>query len=104
MVARHLIDQLARAAKSGDQSAWTPRPASFSMHQGAVTRVDNFNAVVDFAANDPSGLIIPGVRVLQSYSPANPPGVGHVVWGGLIGNQFVILGQHAVPNSVVIPT
>lgn len=102
-VAKHLIDQLARAAKTGDRPAWVPRPPNFSMHQGAVSRVDNFNGIVDFEANDPSGLIIPGVRVMQSYTPDNPPGVGHVVWGGLIGNQFVILGQHVVPNSIVIP-
>lgn len=103
MVAQHIVDQLARATKTGDRPAWLPRPIGFSMHQGAVTRVDNFNSVVDFAANDPSGLIIPGVRVLQAYNADNPPGVGHVVWGGLIGNQFVILGQHSVPNSIVIP-
>lgn len=103
MVAKHLIDQLARAAKTGDQSAWTPRVPGFSFFQGEVKRVDNFNGVVDWEANDPSGLVLPGVRVLQAYSATNQPGVGHVAVGVHVGTDFYILGQHVVPNSIVIP-
>lgn len=103
MVAKHLIDQLARAAKNGDQSAWLPRAPTLSFYQGTVNRVDNFNGVVDWEANDPSGLVLPGVRVLQAYSPLNQPGVGHVAVGVHVGTDFYILGQHVVPNSIVIP-
>jgi len=103
VVAKHLIDQLARAAKTGDQSAWQPRPPSMSFYQGTVSRVDNFNGIVDWVANDPSGLVLPNVRVLQAYSPASRPGVGHVAVGVHVGTDFYILGQHVVPNSIVIP-
>lgn len=103
MASRNIIDQLARAAKRGDQSAWTPRAPQLSFYQGTVTRVDNFNGVVDFETNDPSGLVLPSVRVLQAYSATNQPGVGHVAVGIHVGTDFYILGQHVVPNSIVIP-
>lgn len=103
MASRNIIDQLARAAKRGDQSAWTPRLPTMSFYQGTVNRVDNFNGVVDFETNDPSGLVLPSVRVLQAYSPDNLPGVGHVAVGVHVGTDFYILGQHVVPNSIVIP-
>ena len=103
MASRNIIDQLARAAKRGDQPAWTPRAQQVSMYQGFVTRVDTFNGIVDFQINDPSGLVLPSVRYLQSYSADNPPGVGHVVWAQHFGTDIVILGQHVVPNSIVIP-
>jgi hypothetical protein len=74
-----------------------------SFYQGTVNRVDIFNGVVDWEANDPSGLVLSDVRVLQAYSPTNLPGVGHVAVGVHVGTDFYILGQHVVPNSIVIP-
>ena len=103
MASRTIIDQFARAAKRGDQPAWIPRPTQLSFYQGTVNRVDNFNGVVDFETNDPSGLVLPSVRVLQPYTATNQPGVGHVAVGVHVGTDFYILGQHVVPNSIVIP-
>ena len=103
MASRTIIDQFARAAKRGDQPAWIPRSPQVSMYQGFVTRVDNFNGIVDFEMNDPSGLVLPGVRFLQPYTATRTPGVGDVVWAQHFGTDIVILGQHVVPNSIVIP-
>lgn len=103
MISRQIINDAARAAKRGGQPAWTPRPIKLSFEQGTINRVDNFNGVADFVTNDPSGLVIPGVRVLHAYSPTNLPGVGHVAVGVHVGTDFYILGQHVVPNSIVIP-
>jgi len=74
-----------------------------TMHQGTVGAVDPFKGVVDFQFNDPSGLIIPGVRFLQAYSASNLPAEGHTVWAGHFGTDLVVLGQHIVPPNLVIP-
>lgn len=103
MVSRKVIAEAARAAKRGGQPAWIPRPTSMQLYQGTINSVDHFNGVVDFETNDPSGLVLPGVRVLQAYSPSNPTGVGHVAVGVYVGTDFYVIGQHVVPNSIVIP-
>jgi hypothetical protein len=74
------------------------------MHMGTVNSVDLFNGVVDFGYNDPSGQVQSGVRFLQAYGPDNPPAAGHTVWAYHTGTDLVVLGQHVVPTSIVIPT
>ncbi|HEY2088692.1 MAG TPA: hypothetical protein VGH54_22055 [Mycobacterium sp.] len=68
-----------------------------------MNAVDLFNGIVSFQFNDPSGLVLPGVRFMQSYSATNHPAVGHVVWAQHFGTDLIVLGQHHVPNNIVIP-
>jgi hypothetical protein len=74
-----------------------------SMHMGTVNTVDLFNGILDYSVNDPSGLVVPGVRYLQAYGPDNPPAQGHTVWVAHTGTDLVVMGQHVVPTSIVIP-
>lgn len=99
------IDQLARMIKGGSSSspAWVPRVPQLSQHFVTVTGVDNYNGVVDVQFADPSGLIVPGVRVIQSYGAGNNPQVGHVVLAHAYGTDFMVMGQLVVPTSVVVP-
>jgi hypothetical protein len=71
---------------------------------GTVNSVDLFNGIVDFEFNDPSGLVAPGVRFIQSYSPDTPPSVGDTVWTFHNGTDLLVMGQHVVPTNLVIPT
>jgi hypothetical protein len=103
MASSSAIDRLARSVKRGDQPAWVPRAPQVTMYQGSVTAVDTFKGIVGFQFNDPSGLVLPGVRYLQSYSAANPPAAGDVVWAQHFGTDIVILGQHVVPANLIIP-
>lgn len=70
---------------------------------GTLAAVDNTTNTVHFAFNDPSGLVLPGVRVLQAYSATNPPSVGDTVWMHHNGTDVMILGLHVVPTSTVTP-
>lgn len=97
------FDRLARNMKNGGTPAWIPRAPQLSLHQGTVNGVDLFNGIVNFQFNDPSGLVLPGVRFLQSYSTNNPPAAGHVVWAAHFGTDLLVLGQHVVPANIVIP-
>lgn len=99
------IARLARNIKRGGSSTgWVQRAPQTSMHMGTVNSVDLFNGVVDFGYNDPSGQVQSGVRFLQAYGPDNPPAAGHTVWAYHTGTDLVVLGQHVVPTSIVIPT
>jgi hypothetical protein len=97
------LDRLARSVKGRGQSAWAQRPPSISLHQGTVDRVDTFNGIVDFLANDPSGLVIPSVRYMRPYTATNTPALGDVVWGLHFGTDMFVMGQHIVPTNIVIP-
>ena len=98
------IARLARNIKRGGASTgWVQRAPQQSLHMGTVNSVDLFNGIVDFAFNDPSGLVASGVRFMQAYGPDNPPAIGHTVWAQHTGTDLVILGQHIVPTSIVIP-
>lgn len=103
MASGSAIDRLARSVKNGGAPSWLPRPPQISLHQGTVNSVDLFNGIVGFQFNDPSGLVLPGVRFMQSYTPENPPAVGHVVWAQHFGTDLIVLGQHVVPANIVIP-
>lgn len=74
-----------------------------SMHMGTLAEVDNNTNSAHFMFNDPSGLILPGVRVMQMYGGTNQPEAGHIVWGFHNGTDFMIMGQHIVPPNLVIP-
>jgi hypothetical protein len=97
------IDRLARAIKRSNTTtpAWLPRNPQVSMHQGTVTRVDNFNGVVDFQFPDPSGLIVPAVRYIQPYTADDPPLEGDVVWAQHYGTDFIVMGRHIVLGGTV---
>lgn len=103
MASGNSIDRLARSVKRNGQPAWLPRAPQMSLHQGTVNSVDLFNGIVGFQFNDPSGLVLPGVRFMQSYSATNLPAVGHVVWAQHFGTDLIVLGQHVVPANIVIP-
>jgi hypothetical protein len=97
------LDRLARNIKRTNSAAWSPRAQQATFHQGTVNAVDTFNGHIDFGLNDPSGLVVPAVRYLQSYSATNPPSVGDIVWAQHFGTDLLILGQHVVPANIVIP-
>lgn len=101
MASSNSIDRLARHVKRTDQPAWLPRTPRVSLHQGVLADVDLGRNTVQFAFNDPSGLILPGVRYLQAYSDTNQPRAGDVVWAQHFGTDLMILGRHVVPTSTV---
>jgi hypothetical protein len=99
------IARLARNIKRGGASTgWVQRAPTMTLHMGTVGTVDQFNNVLDFNYNDPSNQTQAGVRVLQSYSPDNPPAEGHTVLAIHTGTDLWVIGQHIVPTSVVTPT
>lgn len=73
------------------------------MHMGTLAEVDINTNTAHFAFNDPSGLIVPGVRIVQAYSATNTPSVGDIVWAHHYGTDLMIVGQHMVPTNVVDP-
>lgn len=97
------LARLGRAIRSPGNPAWLPRPTQSSYHMGTVTGVDHGNGVLDFQFADPSGIIVPAVRVLQAYSPAHLPQEGHVVWLHLNGTDPMIIGQHVPSTGFLIP-
>jgi hypothetical protein len=99
------ISRLARNIKRGGTStAWVPRDQRVSMHLGQIGNVDLYNGIVDFEYNDPSGLVIPGVTFLQTYSASNPPAEGHTVWLQHFGTDVMVMGQQVNPTNIVIPS
>lgn len=103
MASEASIARLARRVSRTDSSpAWVPRTPHLTLHQGTLSTVDVGTNTAHFAFNDPSGLVVPGVRYLQAYSPTNPPQAGDIVWAQHYGTDMLILGQHIVPNSTVI--
>lgn len=98
------IDRLARQMSRKDSlPAWMPRAPSLSLHMGTLAAVDNSTNTAHFQFNDPSGLILPGVRVLQAYSVSNLPAVGHTVWVQRNGTDVMIVGQHMIPTNTITP-
>lgn len=98
------LQRLARNIKrGGDSTAHVPRVTSTQMYLGTVGSVDPFNGVLDFEFNDPSGLVLPGVRYLQAYSSLNLPAQGHSVWVQHFGTDIMVLGQQVNPTNIVIP-
>jgi hypothetical protein len=97
------IDRAARAIKRANTSspAWVQRRQQLSMHQGTLTRVDEFNNVADFQFPDPGGFIVPSVNIIRPYNSAADAQVGHVVWGVHVGTDFMILGQHLSLSGLV---
>lgn len=102
MLSDQARDRLARAVRGRGDSPWTPRQPQLSMHQGVLSNVDLGRGVVDFEFPDPSGLVVPQVRYLQSYSDTNPPTAGDVVWAGHFGSDLVILGRHYIPTGTIV--
>jgi hypothetical protein len=97
------LDRLARAVKSSGNPAWLPRVPQTSFHQGTVTGVDLGNGVLDFQFADPSGIVVPGVRFLQSYSPTYAPQEGHIVWMQMYGTDPMVIGQHVPSTGFLVP-
>lgn len=99
------VAMLARRVSRGSNSSSIrlPRAQQISMHMGTLVEVDNNTNSVHFQFNDPSGLILPGVRVLQMYGGTNQPEAGHLVWAFHNGTDLMIAGQHQSPTNLVIP-
>lgn len=99
------LDRLTRRISRGSNSSSIrlPRAPQMSMHMGILTEVDNNTNSAHFAFNDPSGLILPGVRVMQTYGGTNQPEPGHIVFALHNGTDFMIWGQHFAPPNLVIP-
>lgn len=97
------IARLARRVSRGGNSSSIrlPRTPQLTMHMGTLAAVDNNTNTAHFEFNDPSGLIVPGVRIVQAYTAANPPQAGDIVWAHHYGTDLMIVGQHMVPNNVV---
>lgn len=99
------IARLARRVSRGNNSSSIrlPRAPQLTMHMGTLAAVDNNTNTAHFMFNDPSGLVVPGVRVVQAYTAANPPTVGDVVWAHHYGTDIMIVGQHFTPTNIVSP-
>lgn len=97
------IARLARRVSRGGNSSSIrlPRAPQLTMHMGVLAAVDNNTNTAHFEFNDPSGLIVPGVRIVQAYTAANPAQAGDIVWAHHYGTDLMIVGQHMVPNNVV---
>lgn len=100
-----LIARFARTVARGDNSSSIrlPRAPQMTMHMGTLAEVDINTNTAHFQFNDPSGLIVPGVRVLQAYSATNTPSAGDIVWAHAYGTDMMIVGQHMVPTNLVEP-
>lgn len=91
----------ARAMSRGNSASLRlPRAPQLTMHMGTLAEVDNNTNTAHFQFNDPSGLIIPGVRVVQAYTAANLPRVDDIVWAHHYGTDLMIVGQHMVPTNL----
>jgi hypothetical protein len=97
------LARLARAIKSPGNPAWLPRPTQSSYHLGQLVDTDGGNNVADFQFADPSGVVVPSVRVLQAYSANYQPQAGHYVWLHLNGTDPMIIGQHIPSTGFIIP-
>lgn len=99
------VARLARRMSRGDNSSSIrlPRAPQLTMHMGTLAAVDTNTGTAHFAFNDPSGLIVPGVRVLQTYSASHQPEVGDKVWAHHYGTDLLIFAQHLIPNNNVSP-
>jgi hypothetical protein len=86
-------------AGTGD-TARTPRPQQISWHLGELADVDPSTGTAHFSVNG-SSLVIPNVRVLQTYGPGYQPVTGHKVWAQQNGTDLLIMGQHLVPIGTV---
>lgn len=97
------LDRLARRVSRGNNSSSIrlPRAPQLTLHMGTLAAVDTNTGTAHFAFNDPSGVIVPGVRYWQSYSPTHLPEVGDTVWVQHYGTDLYIVAQHIVPNNVV---
>lgn len=103
MASHSSISRLARNIRNPDLPPWLPRPAHPVLHLGYLDDVDIGRNVVNYAWNDPSGVITQGVPYLQSYTDTHQPAAGHLVqllqYGG--GNAM-ILGRQVVPDGFII--
>jgi hypothetical protein len=99
------ITRLARRVSRGNNtsSIRLPRAPQLSLHMGTLADVDNNTNTAHFEFNDPSGLIVPGVRVVQAYGGTNQPAIGHTVWAYNYGTDFMIIGQHIIPTNIISP-
>jgi hypothetical protein len=70
---------------------------------GTIAASDINTNTAHFQFDDPSGLIVPGVRVIQAYGAGNQPAIGHTVWAFHNGTDLMILGQHVIPTNTIIP-
>lgn len=97
------IARLARRVSRGSNSSSIrlPRAPQLSVHMGTLAEVDTFTNTAHFQFNDPSGLVVPGVRYLQHYSPTHLPEAGDTVIAHHYGTDLYIVAQHFVPNNVV---
>lgn len=103
MASGNSLGRLSRAIKSSGNPAWLPRVPQVTYHQGTLTGVDLGSGVADFQFADPSGIIVPGVRILQAYTSTNLPDVGHTVWMQMYGTDPMIMGQHVFPVNFLTP-
>lgn len=99
------IARAARRTSRGNNSSSIrlPRTPQLSLHLGTIAAADTNTNTAHFQFNDPSGLVIPGVRVCQTYGGGFQPAAGHLAWAFHNGTDFMILGQHVIPTNLVAP-
>jgi hypothetical protein len=97
--------RVARRAKNGSRTVWTPGQVTMDLHLGKIGDVNPFRGVAEFHWSDESfGNSSNVLRYLQTSGPGNLPATGHDAWVLQYDNDYMILGQHVVPDSIVIPT
>lgn len=93
---------IARRISRNDSSVRVPKAPQISLHQGKLAAVDNNTNTVHFTHNG-TGVVIPGVPVMMSYTTTRTPAVNDVAVLQMHGTDPVIVGYLVVPTNVVTP-
>jgi hypothetical protein len=97
-----VFQALARRMSRNDSSVRIPRTPQISLHQGELAAVDNNTNTVHFTHNG-TGVVIPGVPVMLSYTADHTPTAGDIAVLQMHGTDPVIIGHLVVPTNVVSP-
>lgn len=98
----NIIQALARRMSRNDSSVRVPKAPQMSQHLGTLAAVDPNTNTVHITHNG-TGQIIPGVPVMQAYSPNTSPSVNDVVVYQMYGPTPMVVGYLSVPTNVVTP-
>lgn len=97
--------RVARRVKNGSSTMWTPDKPILDLHMGTIGDVNPFRGLAEFHWADESfGASSNVLRYIQSYSATNLPQSTQTAWVLQYGEDYMILGQHVKPDSIVIPT
>lgn len=94
--------RLARRAKNGSSSIWTPGQPVLDLHLGSIGAVNTFHGTAEFNWADGSDTNV--LRYMQAYGADHVPEEGHDAWVLQYGTDYLIIGRHTSPDSPVTPS